>query len=119
MFFTKSEYKEIELPFLFISDPEEIDAGIISIEAYGNILGENQYCYASYEVNMKFFDELSALLSDTFDKTIKVVFKIKKGKAKKFKINLDSLAEAYNDERFKKLGLLSWCLSDVSFKYLK
>lgn len=116
LFFTKPEYREITLPFIYESNSEDLYAGMISIEAYGNISGEKKYCYASYLVNLEFIDEIAALLTNTSDKTVKVILKIKKEKIKDFKIDLDSLAEAYNDERFKSLELFCWGLNNKSFK---
>lgn len=118
MFFTKPEYREIVLPLIYDNNPEDLYAGMISIEAYGNILGENKYCYASYLVNLEFIDEMAALLKNSSDKTVKVILKIKKEKVKDFKIDLDSLAEAYNDERFKSFELVCWGLNDKSFKHI-
>lgn len=46
----------------------------------------------------------------------KIIFKTKKGKIKAFKIDLDSLAQAYNDDRFKALKLLGWGVNDSSFR---
>lgn len=91
---------------------------MISIEAYGNISGENKYFYASYSADLKFIDELADLLKNSYGKSIKVILKIKKGKIKNFKIDLDSLANSYNDERFKQLELVGWGLGDKSFKEL-
>ena len=63
MLFSKTEYKEIFLPFKYereepkISElqggkysyaKDEIYRGSIGIEAYGNIFGENKYCYSLY-----------------------------------------------------------------------
>lgn len=117
MFFC--EYKEKMLPFVYDSNTEDLYAGILGIEAYGNILSENKYFYASYEVDVEFIDELATLLKDSYGKEIKFIFKIKKGKIKAFKIDLDSLAKVYNDDRFKKLELLGWGVNDSSFKDMK
>lgn len=118
MFFTKPEYKEIDLPFIYENNPEDIEAGMVTIEAYGNIFGETKYCYVSYFVDLNYIDEIAALLKDSSDKTVKVILKIKKGKAKDFKIDLNSLAEAYHDERFKELELVGWGLNDKSYREL-
>lgn len=116
LFFTKPEFKEIKLSFVYDNNPDDLYAGMVSIEAYGNISGEKKYCYASYLVNTEFIDEISALLNDSYDKTVKVILKIKKGKVKDFKIDLDSLARSYNDERFRSLELVGWGLNDKSFR---
>ena len=46
--FSKYEYKKIELPFYYIREKEDIEAGGFSIEAYGEINGQTQYFYASF-----------------------------------------------------------------------
>ena len=38
--FTKPKYKELMLPFQYVENDEDFEAGIISLEAYGNVLGE-------------------------------------------------------------------------------
>ena len=68
------------LPFVYDSNPDDLYAGVLSIEACGNILSENEYYYASYEVDVKFVDELASLLKDSYGKEIKIIFKIKKRK---------------------------------------
>lgn len=131
MLFSKTEYKEIFLPFKYereeprISElqggkysyaKDEIYRGSIGIEAYGNIFGENKYCYSLYSADEKIIDEIVDLLKNNPDKTVKVILKIKKGKLKDFKIDLDSLAGVYNNQKFKLLELLGWGLNDKSFE---
>lgn len=120
MLFAKPEYEEINLPFIFVDDPADSEAGGISIEAYGHIHGEKKYCFASYELkNSKMYDngdyeQMINLLKNSSDKTVKITLKMKKGIPKDFKIDVNSLAQAYNDERFNSL----WGLNDKSFKEL-
>lgn len=131
MLFSKTEYKEIFLPFKYereepkISElqggkysyaKDEIYRGSIGIEAYGNIFGENKYCYSLYSADEKIIDEIVNSLKNNPDKTIKVILKMKKGKLKDFKIDLGSLAEACNNEKFKSLELIGWGLNDKSFE---
>lgn len=93
MLFSKTEYKEIFLPFKYereepkISElqggkysyaKDEIYRGSIGIEAYGNIFGENKYCYSLYSADEKIIDEIVNSLKNNPDKTIKVILKIKK-----------------------------------------
>ena len=114
MLFSKPEYEEIMLPFIFIKDPDDLEAGVISIEAYGHIYEKKKYCFASYTLkNNKMYDngdyeQMIDLLKNSADKMVKVILKIKKGIPKAFKIDVNSLAEAYGDERFKSLELVSW-----------
>ena len=131
MLFSKTEYKEIFLPFKYereepkISElqggkysyaKDEIYRGSIGIEAYGNIFGENKYCYSLYSADEKIIDEIVNSLKNNPDKTLKVILKIKKGKLKDFKIDLGSLAEVCNNEKFKSLELIGWGLNDKSFE---
>ena len=131
MLFSKTEYKEIFLPFKYereepkISElqggkysyaKDEIYRGSIGIEAYGNIFGENKYSYSLYSADEKIIDEIVNSLKNNPDKTIKVILKIKKGKLKDFKIDLGSLAEVCNNEKFKSLELIGWGLNDKSFE---
>lgn len=131
MLFSKTEYKEIFLPFKYereepkISElqggkysyaKDEIYRGSIGIEAYGNIFGENKYCYSLYSADEKIIDEIVNSLKNNPDKTIKVILKMKKGKLKDFKIDLGSLAEVCNNEKFKSLELIGWGLNDKSFE---
>ena len=131
MLFSKTEYKEIFLPFKYereepkISElqggkysyaKDEIYRGSIGIEAYGNIFGENKYCYSLYSADENIIDEIVNSLKNNPDKTIKVILKIKKGKLKDFKIDLGSLAEVCINEKFKSLELIGWGLNDKSFE---
>lgn len=131
MLFSKTEYKEIFLPFKYereepkISElqggkysyaKDEIYRGSIGIEAYGNIFGENKYCYSLYSADENIIDEIVNSLKNNPDKTIKVILKIKKGELKDFKIDLGSLAEVCNNEKFKSLELIGWGLNDKSFE---
>lgn len=131
MLFSKTEYKEIFLPFKYereeprISElqggkysyaKDEIYRGSIGIEAYGNIFGENKYCYSLYSADEKIIDEIVNSLKNNSNKNINVILKIKKGKLKDFKIDLGSLAEVCNNEKFKSLELIGWGLNDKSFE---
>ncbi|WP_310603997.1 hypothetical protein [Anaerosporobacter sp.] len=118
MFFSKIENVELVLPFKSKANKEEFEAGVIEIEAYGNVFGEEKYCYAMYDMTdakmyvNKDYEDIISLLRNSTGKNIKVNFKIKKGKVKDFEIDLESLALAYNDERFCKLDLLASGLND-------
>ena len=113
MFLTKSEYYEITLPFNLDNNCEDIKAGLISIEAYGNILGEEKYCYASYALTKSYmyengeYEQIIQKLNQMSDKKIKVIFKLKKGKLKDFKIDLKSLSSNLTDINFDNLSKVS------------
>ncbi|MGN0689790.1 MAG: hypothetical protein ACI4KH_05185 [Oscillospiraceae bacterium] len=121
--FSKPEYIEVEMDFIYdiYTQPEEVDNGIISIEAYGNILDTYKYVTSSYSLkDMSLYDnggyeEMTELLKNTAGKKVRVRFKTKDGKIKDAKILIESLADAYNDERFLKLELLGWGVGDKSF----
>lgn len=118
MFFTKTEYMELELPFIYEENPKELWDGMISIEAYGNILGERRYCYAVFSIEPEIAEELAVLLREKAGESIKVVLKVKKGKVKGFRIDLESLAEVCCDERFQDMELLCWGFNEKSFREL-
>lgn len=123
MLFSRPEYEEIMLPFRYVKDPSDPDeAGLIDLEAYGSVFGETKYIYASYSLkhpNMYEngdYEQMIELLKNTVGKMVKVVVKLKKGEAKDAKIDIDSIAEAFSDERFGALELLSWGFNDRSFE---
>ncbi|MCM1395780.1 MAG: hypothetical protein NC132_06740 [Corallococcus sp.] len=64
------------------------------------------------------FEQMVELLKSSADKKIRVIIKLKKGIPKDFRIDLNSLAEIYNDERFKYLSLSVWGFNDKSYKEL-
>ena len=64
------------------------------------------------------FEQMIELLKNSKDKTVKVIIKLKKGVPKDFKIDVNSLAEVYCDERFTALSLLGWGFNDKSYKEL-
>lgn len=123
--FTKSEYKELLLPFKYVESDEDFEAGIISLEAFGNVFGEEKYCFASYDLSKHImydngdYEQMIQLLKNTEGKSVNVIFKFKNGKYKNFKFDLDSLAQVCNDERFKSMDMLGWGLNDKSFAELE
>lgn len=117
--FSKAEYIAVELPYVYEEDAEDTEACIISIEAYGRILDVYKYCYASFELGLNHYDELSKLLITADKKFVKVIAKVKNGIVKDFKIDLKDLAERFGDKRLEKISLLGWGLNDKSFRELK
>lgn len=122
-FFSRSVYRDIELPFMLYESEEYND--FIDIEAYGDIDGEYRYCYSSYGIkNPKMYDngdfeQMKELLKNSDGKTVAVQLKYKNGKLKDFKLDIESLVKAYNDERFHQLELLGWGLNDESIAVLE
>lgn len=64
------------------------------------------------------YEQMVELLKNPTNKTVKVTIKAKKGVPKNFKLDINSLAEVYNDERFKLLALLGWGFNDKSYDEL-
>lgn len=123
MLFSKTEYEEIMLPFKYVKDPNDPDeTGIIDIEAYGSIMGQTKYCFGSFCLTKREMyengdlEQMIELLKNSAGRTVKVIVKLKKGIAKDAKIDVNSLAEAYGDDRFKALELGGWSFGDISFE---
>lgn len=123
MLFEKPVYKYQEMRFILdeFSDYEPDDEKcLIDIEAYGNIDGEMKYCYSSFSLKKQEmyengdFESMLNLLRTPENKTVLVKLKYKKGIVKDFRLMLDSLAKACNDERFLQLELTGWGLNDKS-----
>ncbi|MDD6489770.1 MAG: hypothetical protein PUG48_08145 [Clostridia bacterium] len=123
LFFEKPVYKYQEMNFILdeFSDYEPDDEKcLIDIEAYGNIDGEMKYCYSSFSLKKQEmyengdFESMLNLLRSSENKTVLVELKYKKGIVKDFRLMLDSLVKAYNDERFLQLELTGWGLNDKS-----
>ena len=125
LLFKKSEYKYIELGFILDdfsiqeSDSERIT---IDIEAYGEIDGKMRYCYSGFTMkDPKMyengdFESMLDLLRNPDNKTVLIELKYKNGNLKDFRLKTESLAKAYNDERFLQLDLIGWGLNDISCK---
>lgn len=125
LLFKKSEYKYIELGFILDdfsiqeSDSERIT---IDIEAYGEIDGKMRYCYSGFTLqDPKMyengdFESMLDLLRNPDNKTVLIELKYKNGNLKDFRLKTESLAKAYNDERFLQLDLIGWGLNDISCK---
>lgn len=124
MFFTKPTYEEMTLPFRYVEYHDDMEAGLISIEAHGNIHGKYKYCFCCYELKDKQmykngdFESIIGHLKNSADKTVKVMIKVKKGVPKDITLDINSLAEAFNDERFKSLALLGRGFNDKSYREL-
>lgn len=113
---------ELMLPFVLDQTEEDNEAGTISINAYGDVFGEPKSCYATYGLKKAEmydngdYEAIVKLLKDNGNKSVRVLFQMKNGKAKDFRIDLDSLASLYQDDRFAHLDLLGWGLNDRSDK---
>lgn len=118
MFFSKSEIKQLELPFQYTYDEADFESGCVTIKVQGEVLGQQKFCYSSYCLTdgalyqNKGFEEIIELLKNPAKLSVKVNFKIKKGLVKDYKIDIPSLVETFNDERFSKLELAGWGMFD-------
>ena len=117
--FSKAEYLELTLPFHVVILPEDWEACSVSIEAYGSIMDEMKYCNIGLWANPEYYDELVKVLKNGEDKRVKLKFKIKNGKIKNMKLDIDSLADAFQDERIREMELLGWGCNDKSILQLE
>lgn len=125
IFFEKPIYKYQNMPFIldeFTDCTPDDEKCLIDIEAYGNIDGQMKYCYSSFSLKKPEmyengdFESMLNLLRASENKTVLVKLKYKKGILKDFRLMSESLAKAYNDERFLQLELTGWGLNEKSCK---
>ncbi len=125
IFFKKPIYKYQNMPFIldeFTDCTPDDEKCLIDIEAYGNIDGQMKYCYSSFSLKKPEmyengdFESMLNLLRASENKTVLVKLKYKKGILKDFRLMSESLAKAYNDERFLQLELTGWGLNEKSCK---
>ena len=125
IFFEKPIYKYQNMPFIldeFTDCTPDDEKCLIDIEAYGNIDGQMKYCYSSFSLKKPKmyengdFESMLNLLRASENKTVLVKLKYKKGILKDFRLMSESLAKAYNDERFLQLALTGWGLNEKSCK---
>ena len=121
--FRKTERRYMEMRFIlddFSTHEFDNERCLIDIEAYGEIDGKMKYCYSSFALkNPQMyengdFESMLSLLRASNHKTVLVELKYRNGRLKDFQLKTDSLAKAYNDERFLQLELTGWGLNDKS-----
>ena len=118
--FGKNKYIKMELPFCYIKNKEDIEAGGITIEAYGEIDGEMKFLSATFVLSdLKMYDrsdyeDMIKVLEETKDKKVIVNLKYKKGRLIGFNLDGESLAKNLNDERFNKIEILITGIDDKS-----
>ena len=109
------------LPFIadiYSNWEQDEKAGILNIEAFGNIDGVYKYCYASFTLKKRFmyengdYEAMVELLKNSAGRTVLVKLKYQKDKLKDFELDIQSLADSYRDERFLQLELVGWGLND-------
>lgn len=121
MLFSKPEYETVYLPFIYAESEDDLNAGCISIEAYGSIANSYKYCYASYCLkDMKLYDnggyeQMIESIKNASQERVEVIVKFKKGVAKDFKISIKSLAQVCKDQRLLQLELAGWGFNDKSY----
>ena len=98
----------------------DIEAGGITIEAYGEIDGEMKFLSATFVLSdLKMYDrndyeDMIKVLEETKDKKVIVNLKYKKGRLIGFNLDGESLAKNLNDERFDKIEILITGIDDKS-----
>ena len=120
IFGVKAEYKKEELPFCYIKNKEDIEAGGITIEAYGEIDGEMKFLYATFVLSdLKMYDrndyeDMIRVIEETKNKKVSLDLRYKKERLVGFNLDSESLAKNLNDERFNKIEILITGIDDKS-----
>lgn len=116
----KAEYKKEELPFCYIKNKEDIEAGGITIEAYGEIDGEMKFLSATFVLSdLKMYDrndyeDMIRVIEETKNKKVSLDLRNKKERLVGFNLDSESLAKNLNDERFNKIEILITGIDDKS-----
>ncbi|WP_302027863.1 hypothetical protein [Eubacterium ventriosum] len=116
----KAEYKKEELPFCYIKNKEDIEAGGITIEAYGEIDGEMKFLSATFVLSdLKMYDrndyeDMIRVIEETKNKKVSLDLRYKKERLVGFNLDSESLAKNLNDERFNKIEILITGIDDKS-----
>lgn len=120
IFWGKAEYKKEELPFCYIKNKEDIEAGGITIEAYGEIDGEMKFLSATFVLSdLKMYDrndyeDMIRVIEETKNKKVSLDLRYKKERLVGFNLDSESLAKNLNDERFNKIEILITGIDDKS-----
>lgn len=120
--FGKIVYKKVKLPFYYIKEEVDYDAGAISIEAVGDIDGDKKYIYMSFVLTSSYmydngdYDEIIKSLENLKEKTIDLLLKYKKNKLVGFEIEKGSLARSMDDPRFDAIEIAFSSISNTSRK---
>ena len=120
--FGKTEYRKIELPFNYIKEEEDKEAGGISIEAYGKVDELEKYFYISFIMSDSImydngdYEDMIQALENQQNGKITINAKYKKGKLVGFNIEKDSLVKTMKDNRFDNIDIIFSSISDKSRK---
>ena len=118
--FGKNKYIKMELPFCYIKNKEDIEAGGITIEAYGEIDGEMKFLSATFVLSdLKMYDrndyeDMIRVIEETKNKKVSLDLRYKKERLVGFNLDGESLAKNLNDERFNKIEILITGIDDKS-----
>lgn len=121
--FGKITYKKVKLPFYYIKEEVDYDAGAIGIEAFGNIDGEKIFLYMTFVLTNSYmydngdYDEMIKKLENSQDKKVNLILKYKKNKLVGFELEQGTLANSMNDQRFDAIEFLCSSISNVSAKW--
>ena len=116
----KAEYKKEELPFCYIKNKEDIEAGGITIEAYGEIDGEMKFLSATFVLSdLKMYDrndyeDMIRVIEETKNKKVSLDLRYKKERLVGFNLDSESLAKNLNYERFNNIEILITGIDDKS-----
>ena len=120
IFGVKAEYKKEELPFCYIKNKEDIEAGGITIEAYGEIDGEMKFLSATFVLSdLKMYDrndyeDMIRVIEETKNKKVSLDLRYKKERLVGFNLDSESLSKNLNEERFNKIEILITGIDDKS-----
>lgn len=118
----KITYKKVKLPFHYIKEEVDYDAGAISIEAFGDIDGKKIFLYMTFGLTNSYmydngdYDEMIKKLENSQDKKVDLILKYKKNKLVGFELEQGTLANSMNDQRFDAIEFLYSSISNVSTK---
>lgn len=118
--FGKVVYKKVELPFCYIKEEVDYDAGAISIEAFGEIDGEKKYLYMSFVLTNHYmydngdYEDMIEALKNTQEKIIDIRLKYKNNKLVGFELEQGSLVDSMKDQRFDAIEVSFSSISNIS-----
>lgn len=105
--FGQKEYKTVELPFCYVKEKEDDEAGAISIEANGIIEGVNTFFYATFVLpdcamyENGDYKEMISELENIQDAKVSITLKYRRNKLINFMIDDISLSKSIGDQRFE------------------
>lgn len=110
--FGQKEYKTVELPFCYVKEKEDDEAGAISIEANGIIEGVNTFFYASFMLTdydmyeNGDYNEIISELEKVQNAKVNIKLKYRRNKLINFAIDVMSLSKSLGDQRFENMEFI-------------